>query len=136
MLLDNFTLLCFSAAVESLRIANRMADETLYEWVLAGEGGTTVSCSAGAEFKLDIDLEELRRDDDVLMVCGGINVQAATTKKSAQLAAARSTPGPEGGGALHRRLYGRQGRAFWTANAPRSTGKTTTASSRNSRRST
>ncbi|MFD1158023.1 GlxA family transcriptional regulator [Roseovarius aestuarii] len=80
VLMDNFTLLCFSAAVESLRIANRMAGETLYDWVLAGEGGTTVSCSAGAEFKLDIDLAELRRDD-ILLMCGGINVQAATTKK-------------------------------------------------------
>ncbi len=80
VLLDNFTLLCFSAAVESLRIANRMADETLYDWVLAGEGGTTVACSAGAEFNVDMDLEELRRDD-VVMICGGINVQTATTKK-------------------------------------------------------
>jgi len=80
VLLDNFTLLCFSAAVESLRIANRMAGEPLYDWVLAGEGGTTVACSAGAEFKVDMDLEELRRDD-VVMLCGGINVQAATTKK-------------------------------------------------------
>ena len=80
VLLDDFTLLCVAAAVESLRIANRMADEQLYEWVLAGEGGGSVCCSAGAEFKLDIDLEELRRDD-VVMICGGINVQAATTKK-------------------------------------------------------
>ena len=80
VLLDNFTLLCFAAAVESLRIANRMADETLYDWVLAGEGGQAVSCSAGATFNVDIDLEELRRDD-VVMVCGGIHVQAATTKK-------------------------------------------------------
>ena len=80
VLLEDFTLLCFSAALESLRIANRMADETLYNWVLAGEGGETITCSAGAEFKLDIDLDELRRDD-VVMMCGGINVQAATTKK-------------------------------------------------------
>lgn len=80
VLLDNFTLLCFAAAVESLRIANRMADDTLYEWTLAGEGGDTVSCSAGAEFRVDIDLDELRRDD-VIMVCGGIHVQKATSKK-------------------------------------------------------
>ena len=80
VLLDNFTLLCFSAAVESLRIANRMAGRTLYEWLLAGEGGDTVTCSAGAAFKLDIDLEELRRED-VVMICGGINVQEATTRK-------------------------------------------------------
>jgi len=80
VLLDNFTLLCFSAAVECLRIANRMAEETLYDWVLAGEGGGTVRCSAGAAFHVDMDLEDLRRDD-VLMLCGGINVQSATTKK-------------------------------------------------------
>lgn len=80
VLLQDFTLLCFSAAMESLRIANRMAEAELYEWVLAGEGGTTVKCSAGAEFKVDMDLVELRRDD-VVMICGGINVQAATTKK-------------------------------------------------------
>ncbi|SLN12303.1 HTH-type transcriptional regulator CdhR [Roseovarius litorisediminis] len=80
VLLDNFTLLCFAAAVESLRIANRMADAKLYEWVLAGEGGESITCSAGAEFKVDIDLEELRRDDTV-MICGGINVQSATTRK-------------------------------------------------------
>ncbi|WP_306114043.1 MULTISPECIES: GlxA family transcriptional regulator [unclassified Roseovarius] len=80
VLLDDFTLLCFAAAVESLRIANRMADETLYDWVLAGEGGNAVTCSAGATFNVDMDLEELRRDD-VVMICGGIHVQAATTKK-------------------------------------------------------
>ncbi|MEM8775468.1 MAG: GlxA family transcriptional regulator, partial [Pseudomonadota bacterium] len=80
VLLNDFTLLCFSAAVESLRIANRMAGETLYDWVLAGEGGETVTCSAGAKFNVDMDLEELHRDD-VVMVCGGINVQAATSKK-------------------------------------------------------
>lgn len=80
VLLDNFTLLCFSAAVECLRIANRMADDTLYEWVLAGEGGHVVRCSAGATFQVDMDLDELRRDD-IVMICGGIDVQAATTKR-------------------------------------------------------
>lgn len=80
VLLDNFTLLCFSAAVESLRIANRMAGKTLYEWRIIGEGGEMIWCSAGSGFKLDGDLEELQRDDTV-MVCGGIDVQAATTKR-------------------------------------------------------
>ncbi|MGC3937239.1 GlxA family transcriptional regulator [Roseobacter sp. EG26] len=80
VLLDNFTLLCFSAAVESLRIANRMANKTLYEWRIVGEGGDIVHCSAGSGFKLDSDLVDLNRDDTV-MICGGIDVQAATTKK-------------------------------------------------------
>ena len=80
VLLDNFTMLCFSCALESLRIANRMSGQALYSWVLAGEGGETVSCSAGTEFKVDQDLSEVGRDDYVL-ICGGIDVQSATTKK-------------------------------------------------------
>ena len=80
VLLDNFTLLCFAAAVESLRIANRMAGKKLYEWEIIGEGGDIIYCSAGSGFKLDGDLEELQRDDTVL-VCAGIDVQAATTKR-------------------------------------------------------
>ncbi|WP_299612863.1 GlxA family transcriptional regulator [uncultured Tateyamaria sp.] len=80
VLLDNFTLLCFSAALESLRIANRMAGRELYAWKIIGEGGDAAYCSAGTGFKLDGDLDELTRDD-VVMVCGGIDVQAATTKR-------------------------------------------------------
>lgn len=80
VLLENFTMLCFSAAIESLRIANRMAGKELYSWTLIGEGGETVTCSAGTRFQLDADLIEVGRDDTVL-VCGGIDVQLATTKK-------------------------------------------------------
>ncbi len=80
VLLDNFTLLSFASAVECLRIANRMAARTAYSWRIIGEGGDTMPCSAGAIFALDGDLDELSRDDTVL-VCGGIDVQAATTKK-------------------------------------------------------
>jgi len=80
VLLENFTLLCFSAAVESLRIANRMADARLYEWVLAGDGGGTGTSSARAALKVDLDLGDLRRDD-VVMICAGMDVQAATTKR-------------------------------------------------------
>jgi transcriptional regulator GlxA family with amidase domain len=80
VLLDNFTMLSFASALESLRIANRMASRDLYSWILVGEGGDTVSCSAGTQFKLDAGLEELNRDDTVL-VCGGIDVQASTTKR-------------------------------------------------------
>lgn len=80
VLLDNFTMLSFASAVECLRIANRMADRDAYEWRLVGEGGDRVKSSAGAEFMLDGDLEDLRRED-TLVVCSGIDVQSATTKK-------------------------------------------------------
>lgn len=80
VLLNNFTMLCFACALESLRIANRMANRKLYDWAIAGEGGDVARCSNGTEFKLNMDLGELSRED-VVMVCGGIDVQAATTKK-------------------------------------------------------
>ncbi|UWR23936.1 GlxA family transcriptional regulator [Sulfitobacter sp. S190] len=80
VLLENFSLLCFATAIESLRIANRMAGRTVFEWTMIGEGGETAVCSAGTEFNLDGDLGELNRDD-MLMVCAGIDVQESTTKK-------------------------------------------------------
>ncbi|MBF9047134.1 helix-turn-helix domain-containing protein [Rhodobacterales bacterium LSUCC0031] len=80
ILLDQFTMLCFSSAVEALRIANRMSGKQLYTWTLAGEGGDVAWCSAGIGFKLDCDLPDITRDDTVL-VCGGIDVAAATSKK-------------------------------------------------------
>ena len=80
VLLDQFTLLSFAAAVDCLRIANLMAGQELYSWMLVGEGGDTVSCSTGTSFNLDCDLTELHRDDTVIL-CGGRDMQAATTKK-------------------------------------------------------
>lgn len=79
VLLKDFTMLSFACAVEPLRIANRMAGREVYSWVLAGEGGQSVACSNGTEFRLQMDLGELSREDTVL-VCGGIDVQAATTR--------------------------------------------------------
>ncbi len=79
VLLENFTMLSFASALESLRIANRMAGKELYSWHLVGESGDTVSCSAGTAFKLDEGLPDLQRDDTV-MLCGGIDVQQATSK--------------------------------------------------------
>ena len=79
LLLDRFTLLAFASAIEPLRIANRVAGRKVYSWVLAGEGGVSATCSNDTAFKLDIGLEEVDRDD-VILVCGGIDVQRATTK--------------------------------------------------------
>ena len=79
VLLDNFTLLSYACAVESLRIANRMAGGTLYSWHIIGEGGTTKTCSAGLVFQLDDELKELNRDDTIVL-CGGVDIATSTTK--------------------------------------------------------
>ena len=80
VLLNDFTLLSFAGALDALRIANRNFGQDAYEWLLAGEGGESVTSSAGPEFKLDMDLEELKRDDTIL-ICSGVDVQANTTKR-------------------------------------------------------
>lgn len=80
VLLPQFTLLSFAAAIETLRLANRMAGRDVYDWIVTGEGGQEIRCSAGSMFRLDCDLPELFRDDTAL-VCGGLDVQVGTTKR-------------------------------------------------------
>ncbi|MBK1634403.1 GlxA family transcriptional regulator [Rhodovulum adriaticum] len=79
VLLENFTLLSFAGAIEPFRIANRVSGRKLYRWHLAGESGTHAVCSNGTELRLDSGLEPLERDD-IVLVCGGTGVQAATTQ--------------------------------------------------------
>ncbi|MEP5759334.1 MAG: GlxA family transcriptional regulator [Litoreibacter sp.] len=78
VLLEHFTMLSFAGAVESLRIANRSAPES-YSWLIASSDGNPVRCSAGLEYRPDAGLEELNRDDTILL-CGGMDIQSATTK--------------------------------------------------------
>lgn len=80
VLMRQFTMLSFAAAIESLRIANHAAGKELYTWSILGEGGESATCSNGCVFQLDDDLIELGRDD-VVMLCSGIDVQQATTKR-------------------------------------------------------
>jgi transcriptional regulator GlxA family with amidase domain len=93
VLLEEFTMLCFSAAVESLRIANRMSGRDLYTWVLMSESGAPVRCSAGIEFVVQHELIDVSRDDTV-MICGGVNIKTASSKKIVNWLRRESRRGP------------------------------------------
>ena len=80
VLMEYFTLLSFSSALDALLIANRMSGKKLYDQTFIGENEEFVSCSAGTQFKLDTTLIELHRDDTILL-CGGTTIQESTTKK-------------------------------------------------------
>src|SRR6056297_3081633 len=80
VLLENFSFLSFAGAIEPLRIANRMGGRELYSWRLLAEGGGSVRASNGVAFVVDGDLEELSREDTVVL-CGGVDIGAATTKR-------------------------------------------------------
>lgn len=97
VLMQEFSLQSFASAIESLRIANRMSNQELYRWVLMCEGGEYVSCSAGTTFKVDCDLEEVGRDDTILL-CSGVDVQHATTKKLLNWVRREARRGPVIGG--------------------------------------
>ncbi|WP_299922228.1 GlxA family transcriptional regulator [uncultured Pelagimonas sp.] len=80
VLLDNFTMLSFAAAVDCLRLANRMSAKELYSWSVISEDGGIIQSSTGIGLQTDGQLEDLHRDDTVIL-CGGADVQQATTKK-------------------------------------------------------
>ena len=79
LLLENFTLIAFAGAIEPLRIANRMAGRTLYEWKVATESGGPVTASNGLVVEADIGLAELGRETAIIVV-GGLNVKQAITR--------------------------------------------------------
>ena len=79
VLIENFSLLSFAGAVDALRIANRIAPKS-YTWSLTSETGSAVSCSANISYNVDSSFLELGRDDTIIL-CGGVNIQVATTKR-------------------------------------------------------
>ncbi|RCW88672.1 AraC family transcriptional regulator with amidase-like domain [Paracoccus lutimaris] len=72
-------MISFAAAIEPLRLANRLSGRALYDWRLLGEGGASATCSNGARLALDGDLLETQRGDTIL-VCGGVDVARATSR--------------------------------------------------------
>ncbi len=79
LLLNDFSMIAFASAIEPIRLANHVAGKKLYDWRLVAESGVEVRCSNGARLKVDMGLDDILRDDTV-MVCGGINIKANTTK--------------------------------------------------------
>lgn len=78
VLLPRFTMISFAAAIEPLRIANRALGRAQYRWLLAGPSGETATCSNGAELRLDCGLDDTFGRGDVVVVCGGLDIEAAT----------------------------------------------------------
>ena len=82
LLLDRFTLMPFSAAIEPLRLANRAAGRQLYDWRLVGLAGAggQVSCSNGTAVGLDAGLDVDPARHETVIVCGGLDVGRAATR--------------------------------------------------------
>jgi transcriptional regulator GlxA family with amidase domain len=74
MLVHNFSMIAFTAAIEPLRLANRAAGATLYQWRLHSADGQTAEASNGVRVSVDGDFAEARGVDSAI-VCSGVEVQ-------------------------------------------------------------
>lgn len=84
LLIDDFTLISMSSAVETLRMANRLARKEIYHWLTISEDGDSVRASDG----LSVNADHGFADDaaieniDAVVVCGGRRVESHTSERA------------------------------------------------------
>lgn len=78
LLVENFSHLAFSCAVEPLRIANLVAKADLYQWSFASENGEFALASNASETRVHHAFNKLPRAD-YLFILSGLGVQSAAT---------------------------------------------------------
>ena len=84
LLMDQFTLVSLSSAIDPLRVANLLSDTELYRWCLIGAGEGERVSSDGVRVKLDHTLS----DDvglDLVIVVGGIDIEESVRQPSGPL---------------------------------------------------
>lgn len=81
LLINDFTLISMSSAVETLRMANRLCRDDVYDWKTISENGEAVSASDGLSVNVDCGFaaEESLRGIDAVIVCGGRRVEKNVT---------------------------------------------------------
>lgn len=70
LLVENFSHLAFSCALEPLRIANLVSGQPLYRWSLAAENGATATCSNGAVTLVDRGFEPIAKGKHLFVISG------------------------------------------------------------------
>ncbi|NOD35409.1 MULTISPECIES: GlxA family transcriptional regulator [unclassified Ruegeria] len=94
LLVEEFSHLAFSCAVEPLRIANLVSGEELYSWNFVSEHGEQAVCSNGSVTLVHSGLENLAKCDQ-LFVLSGIHMRKHVTRRllaTLRRARARGTP--------------------------------------------
>lgn len=79
LLTAQFSMMAFAAAIEPLRVANRMSRRDLFSWRIASDTGAAVACSNGCVVSADTGLEDLTRDTSIV-VCAGLALREATSR--------------------------------------------------------
>lgn len=79
LLVEEFSHLAFSCAVEPLRIANLVSGEPLYEWSFGSENGESAVCSNGSVTLVHFGFDAVPKCDR-LFALSGIHMRAHVTK--------------------------------------------------------
>ena len=81
LLLPDLSLISLSAAIETLRMANRIAQTQVYSWRTISEDGAPVCASDGLSINVDCGIQDgdVLGQLDAVIVCGGLNVEDRTT---------------------------------------------------------
>ncbi len=80
LLIDRFSMIAFCSAIEPLRLANRAAGRDLYGYRVYSEDGQGARASNGLVVNVVGAFPEAA--DDVLIVCGGVDIQAADPRQA------------------------------------------------------
>jgi transcriptional regulator GlxA family with amidase domain len=79
LLSETFSMMPFAAALEPLRLANRVSRRPLYSWRLVSETGEAVTASNGVGVQVDGGLDEVAREASIV-VCAGFELERAASK--------------------------------------------------------
>ena len=71
LLIDDFALMSYAAAVEPLRAANILSGARLYDWTLLSTGNATIVSSSGLSAAADVTIRHRTRYDTILVFAGG-----------------------------------------------------------------
>ncbi len=86
VLIPDFSMIAFTAAVEPLRIANRMAGRALYAWRLLSKDGGPVEASNGIAVAVDRSLAQVPAEGaetfDAVILCSGLHAERFRDKET------------------------------------------------------
>lgn len=85
LLIDDFALMSYAAAVEPLRAANILAGRKLYEWSLLSTAADAIVSSSGLSASADFTIQHRTRYDTILVFAGGNPASFAETTTLAWL---------------------------------------------------
>ncbi len=78
LVMPEYSMMTFAAAIDQMRMANRLSGETLYEWEVLSASDQPVCASTGMSVS-SIPMKNCGRLD-AIFVCGGTNIESKTSK--------------------------------------------------------